>query len=109
MGRFGRAASKPICELITEGGGASPKAVKDCLKWRELILPAIVPRLITSPAQTNYSAPIRIRPGATGEGGFASVGFFSLNERPCPLLLFAQAEKKLRDTAARSNRIYVLK
>ena len=71
MGRFGRAAVRPIYELIAVGGGAFPRAVKGGRRWWGLALPAIAPRLITSAAQKNDFAPIRIYSAATAGGVFS--------------------------------------
>ena len=48
MSRFGRAALRPIYELISKGGGALSRSFKQCLQWWVRVLPAIMPRLIVS-------------------------------------------------------------
>ena len=45
-GRFGRAALKPIYELILKEGGPAPRGVKDSLRWWPSVLPAVSPRLV---------------------------------------------------------------
>ena len=60
MGRFGRAASKPMCELITEVGAVFPKAMNGRIMLRAGVLPIISPRLIMSSTQENSPSPVGI-------------------------------------------------
>ena len=89
MGRFGRAATKPVYELIAKQGGTCPQSVKDCHRCWEFALPAIFPRLIWCLRNINPANPVRIYSDATGAGKLASVSFFSREEERQPVLLGA--------------------
>ena len=52
--------------------------------------------------------PVRIFPDAAGAGKSASISFLSRDNGHQPTWLVAQADKKLQDLAATSNKIYIL-
>ena len=84
-------------------GGVFPKAVKGCTKWWGGLA-----RLIRSSRQKNVASPAGCYPGATGDGGIASSSFLSTCGKPLPILLYAQADNKLRDMAAKFSKIDIL-
>ena len=101
MGGFGQAALKPIFEAVTE-------AVTGCVRWREFVLPTIIPRLITISASEFGAARIRIYSDATGDRALASMSFPPEDGRQLPPLLSARADAELHDVAAKSNKPYIL-
>ena len=70
MGRFGKAALKPVYGLIARGGGTLPRGMKKCLRRWELTRPNIAPRLMTSSEQAEGSNPVSILIGVR-RGGVA--------------------------------------
>ena len=57
MGRFGRAALKPIYELIAKESGATPRSVKGRPRRRAFALPAVAPRWVSSFASQRTGRP----------------------------------------------------
>ena len=66
MGRFGRAALRPLYELIGKGGGVFSENFKRCFRLWVRALPTITPRLIMSYREIGDSEPLRIYSDATG-------------------------------------------
>ena len=106
-GRSGRAAMRPIYELIAKGSGNMPQDMKDCLFWRELAFPNLAPRLIRSPSSQDTTYPIRIYSDATREGNLASITLFPTGSSRKPLLFASQADAELRRLASSTNKIYI--
>ena len=73
LGRFGRAAIRPLHELIAQGGGKPARALSECLRRRRQILPNIPPRVIKAPPEVDEDRPVRIYSDATGEGNMAGL------------------------------------
>ena len=107
MGRLGRAVLKPNYGHIAKGGVAISRTMERCLKWRGDIPPTEDPRLIMSSKQGNPQNPVAIFSDATGGGGLATLRFLPMPERPVALLLRAQANRKLRNMAVASKKIYI--
>ena len=91
VGRFGRAALKPIFELTAKGGGATPRNVEDLLGRRSSVLPTVAPKFISSLRQKEPADSVTIYSGAAGAGKLTSVSFFSNNAGRGPTLLISQA------------------
>ena len=106
-GRIGRAALKPIFELIAKGSGATPRNVEDCLGRWSSVLPAVALRFILSLRQKEPVDSVRINSDAAGAGKLAGVSFFSNNAGRRPALLISQTHEKLQALAATSNKIYI--
>ena len=70
------------------------------------MLPAIAPGLVLSLRRREPADPVRICSGADGAGKLASISFFSNSEGHLPTLLIAQADEKLQELAASSNKLY---
>ena len=107
MGRFGRAALRPICELISKGGGTLSRSLKQCLRWWVRVLPTIMPRLITSYREREDSEPFRIYSDATGEGTLASICFFPQTVSALPVLLKGSSSGELNALTASTNAIFI--
>ena len=96
MGRFGRAALRPIYELIAQGGGNLPRD-----------LPAITPRRILSHDREGRSEPVRIYSDAAGGGNLASIAFLPQDSQELPVLLQGTADGELNAIAAPADPIYI--
>ena len=107
MRRSGWPFLKLIFVLITEGSGAHPKLVGVCPTWWVVAPPVIASRLTMSSKRGNAPSPVTVVSDATGEGGPASLSFLSTSNKSRPIVFGAQADDKLRDVAARSNKIYI--
>ena len=107
MGRFGRAALRPIYELISKGGGPLSRSFKLCLRWWVKILPAIMPRLIASFLEAEDSEPFRIYSDATGDGTLASICFAPPSALALPILLKGSSGEELCALAASTNTIFI--
>ena len=107
MGRFGRAALRPIYELISQGGGTLTVSFKRCLQWWVRVLPAIMPRLIMSFREPEDEEPFRIYSDATGEGNLASICFPPQANQALPFLLKGSSSGELDDLAASTNAIFI--
>ena len=81
--------------------------MRHCLKWRRDILRNVDPRLVMSSKNGNRPNPVRIYSDATGFGWLASLACVSIPVRPVPILLRAQANRKLRNMAVASKKIYI--
>ena len=57
MGRFGKAAMRPLYELIAQGGGPLTPAFLGCLRRRGQTLPNIAPRAIKAPQEGSEGGP----------------------------------------------------
>ena len=107
MGRFGRAALRPIYELISKNGGKLSRSFKLCLSWWVKVLPAITPRLIVSFLETEDSEPFRIYFDATGEGALASICFAPPSKLSLPILSKGSSSGELSALAASTNAIFI--
>ena len=107
MGKFGRAALRPIYELIAKGGGKLSPDFEECLGLRARVLPAITPRLILSRESQGVSEPFRIYSDGAGGGKLASVTFSPRSNRVLPILLKGAADGGLNALAATTNPIYI--
>ena len=120
-GRFGRAALRPIYELIAEEGGAIPRSVKDCLRRRASVLPTVDSSLVLSlrrrgpadpeasqrPGRPRRVPADRIYSDAAGSGELANTSFLSRDDGHLPALLVAQPDQMLQDLEATSDEIYI--
>ena len=107
MGRFGRAALRPIYELISKGGGTLSRSFKQCLRRWVRVLPAIMPRLIVSFREPEDAEPFRIYSDATGEGALASICFPPQSDPALPTLLKGSSSGELDTMAASTNAISI--
>ena len=107
MGRFGRAALRPIYELISQGGGTLTASFKRCLQWWVRVQPAIMPRLILSFREPEDAEPFRIYSDATGEGALASICFPPQADFALPFLLKGSSSGELNALAATANAISI--
>ena len=107
MGRFARAALKPMYELIEEGDGGFLRVMRSCLLPWEAIPPNIVPRQALCSNQMNPLNPVRIYLDSAGEGGPASLAILSIPERPTLVFLYGGAQEKMHSPAAITSEIYV--
>ena len=107
MGRFGRAALRPVYELISKGGGTLSRSLRQCLRWWVRVLPTITPRLIVSYVERGDSEPFRIYSDATGEGALASICFPPQAASALPVLLKGSPSGELDALAASTNAIFI--
>ena len=107
MGRFGKAASRPFYDLITKGGGRSTQAFKECLRWWQLNLPKIAPRLIRAPPEREQEMPVRIYSDAAGEGDAAGLLVSPEGSNKLPLVFSSKAGRALDGLAAQTSKIYI--
>ena len=107
MGRFGRAALRPIYELISQGGGPITGSFRRCLQWWVKVLPAIMPRLIMGFREPEEEEPFRIYSDATGEGNLASICFPPSADPALPFLLKGSSSGELNALAASTNAIFI--
>ena len=106
-GRSGRAALRPIYELISRGGGALSRGLKQCLRWWVRVPPTIMPHLIMSYREKEDSEPFRIYSDATGEGTLASICFSPQTASTFPALLTGSSSEELNALTASTNAIFI--
>ena len=107
MGRFGKAALRPIYEMISRGGGSSTIAFRICLEWRKCVLPKIAPRIIKAPPEGEAERPVRVYSDATGDGSLASLVFWPDFYDKLPSVFKSKADKMLQKLAETTNKIYI--
>ena len=106
-GRFGRAALRPIYDLISICGGKLSQEFTTRLRRRVRVLPTITPRLILSYEEPETPEPFRIYSDATGEGNLASITFLPRSNPDLPILLKGATDGELHALAASTNPLYI--
>ena len=85
MGRFVRAALKPIYELVAKKEGTVPRPVKACPRWRTFLLPTIDPRLISSLGRRGSADTVKIYSDAIRAGKLVSSSFSHVTHGISPI------------------------
>ena len=90
MGRFVKATSKLMHELMAPGGGQLSASVKNSSGLWEKTLLWITLRVTMDSKESGAPAPVRVYSDATGGGGLASLTLLSRPERRDPVLSYTE-------------------